>query len=335
MAKSDQKRGGTQRRNIMIKVSYVVFIVSVFALTGCSGLAVHQIGSNEYLGYKPIDPLPSSKVQQYDYTSKSFKECYWAEIVEKKIKLSLLSLQSAKVAVSRSDASGKVSYLPAAVTGESGSYQVTMDYMKYRIEDVNDRNGQYIGNGHVGVGLRIKANVVTKKANINLGGISAIGLEAKQSNLTGNITVDVVGIDSPDVTNLIPLTSEIDQTSIQNALQALASIKSKLWDDTTTITPHFVALQQAKENAETDIRSKITSSQLPPLSLYYLIGTITQTSYAYQIYETNKKYFDLLPAQSLARLDFEEHKDGKLVHVISTELGQQFLKGIGIMEAKR
>jgi len=59
----------------------------------------------------------------------------------------------------------------------------------------------------------------------------------------------VIGIDSPDVTNLIPLTSEIDQTSIQGALQALASIKTKISEADTRLTPHVVAIRQAKAGA--------------------------------------------------------------------------------------
>jgi len=77
--------------------------------------------------------------------------------------------------------------------------------MKYRVEDVSegaDGSGESLGTARIGVGLRIKAVVQTTEVGLNLGSLIAIGAE-------------VIGIDSPDVTNLIPLTSEIDQTSIQ------------------------------------------------------------------------------------------------------------------------
>ena len=51
----------------------------------------------------------------------------------------------------------------------------------------------------VGVGLRIRAQVVTDKSNLNLGSIANIGLEASNGNLRGGISVDIVGIDSKDV----------------------------------------------------------------------------------------------------------------------------------------
>jgi len=99
------------------------------------------------------------------------------------------------------------------------------------------------------VGLRIKAVVQTTEVGLNLGSLIAIGAEARRGTLRGGISVDVIGIDSPDVTNLIPLTSEIDQTSIQGALQALASIKTKISEADTRLTPHVVAIRQAKAGA--------------------------------------------------------------------------------------
>ncbi len=60
----------------------------------------------------------------------------------------------------------------------------------------------------------------------------------------------VIGNDSRDVTNLIPITSQLDQTSIQSALQALAAVKTKMWDSgETTLTPYIVAVQQRRDNS--------------------------------------------------------------------------------------
>ena len=46
-----------------------------------------------------------------------------------------------------------------------------MDYMKYRVEAIFDESNQFIGNGRVGVGIRIKAEVETTKKGVNLGSI--------------------------------------------------------------------------------------------------------------------------------------------------------------------
>lgn len=232
------------------------FALLTFLLILLSSCASNRtpVESSNYLGYKPIDPLPVSTVRYF--TGAAIENIYWESIRAPEDRRKLLPLQSAQVSVTESKSSGAISYLDGSVSAEKGNYEVIMDYMKYRVEDSFDSNGAYLGNGRIGVGLRIKAQVVTNKSNLNLGSIANIGLEASNGNLRGSISVDVIGIDSKDVTNLIPLTSEINQTSIQAALQALASIKAKLWDN-IDITPHLIAIKQSSPGNEAKIRESI------------------------------------------------------------------------------
>jgi hypothetical protein len=243
-----------------------VIVMLVVLLAGCASvnrLSLATDGSPEnYLGYQPIDPIPVQKVEVYDSSLNQMKDCYWESIQDKTKKRNLLPIQSAQVAVQKDDTAGKISYLVASLSGEAGSYTVTMDYMKYRVEDIyDDKTGEFIGCGRIGVGLRIKAIIKTSKADLNLGSLLAIGLEAKNGRLHGGLSVDVVGIDSEGVTNLIPLTSEIDQTSIQTALQALASIKTKIFADDTELTPHLVSIRQAKPGVNEKIKEATTNSR--------------------------------------------------------------------------
>ena len=239
-----------------MKKHYLPYILLLFI--GCkAAFPVSTIPKKNYLGYIPIDPLPVSMVSVYDHESNRNKEVYWKSITNADTVRSLLPLQSAQVSISKIDANGKINYTAASLSGEVGSYKVIMDYMKYMIQDVYDNDHKYIGSGRIGVGLRIKAEIVTSKVNLNVGSITAMGLEASMSNLSGGISIDIIGIDSENVTNLIPLTSEIDQSSIQSALQALASIKSKLWEKETRITPHLVAVQQSVPDSDSKIRKEL------------------------------------------------------------------------------
>lgn len=218
---------------------------------------------NDYLGYQPIDPLPAKRVEIYDGSNGQMEEALWVSITDGNQVRDLLPLQSAQVSVSRIDESGAIRYVSDSVTGGRGIYMVVMDYMKYRVEDVFDEKGQeYVGNGRIGVGLRIRAVVNTSQAKLNVGSLLALGLEAERKALQGSICVDVVGIDSADVTNLIPLTSEIDQTSIQAALQALASIKTKVFDGDTKLTPHLVAVRQARAGMAEVIKDETALARL-------------------------------------------------------------------------
>jgi len=224
--------------------------------------------SENFLGYQPIDPLPAESVMIYDASVNRLQEVFWASLQANKQVARLLPLQTAQVFVSKTDADGTASYLTASVSGKKGTYVVIMDYMKYRVEDViHQTSGDFIGSAKVGVGLRIKAVVETTEARLNLGSLLAIGVEARRGTVRGGISVDVIGIDSPDVTNLIPLTSEIDQTSIQSALQALASIKTKISDDTTELTPHVMAIRQARQGAAEQIKEQTTVARQRGIAL--------------------------------------------------------------------
>lgn len=224
-------------------------LVLVFLLSGC-GYTVNKFDKADYLGYQVVDPLPSKDVLREPTTA------------EKRRILRSLPLQSANVSVSQMDKNGTIKYLDGSLSSEAGAYEVVMDFLKYRVEPVKDPDSLQIGNMKVGVGLRIRAQVVSKKENLNLGSLLSIGGEAQSNNLKGYISVDVIGIDSKDVTNLIPLTAEIDQTSIQSALQALASIKSKIWDDSVELTPHIVAIKQTEPKNETKIRNIISVARV-------------------------------------------------------------------------
>lgn len=243
--------------------------LSIMTLSGCAifeseqAKLVQPIAGTSYKGYRVIDPLPVSKVVRFDSNTSSEVEVFWASISDKAEKRRLLPIQSSQVSVTNTDLSGSATYLVASVSGAAGEYIVVMDYMKYRVEQVFDTNNIFIGNGRVGVGLRIKASVQTSKASLNLGSVIALGLEAEKGNLSGGISVDVIGIDSEGVTNLIPMTSAIDQTAIQSALQALASVKAKLWEDDVSITPHLVAMTEVMAVNESKIRAIANKPPVP------------------------------------------------------------------------
>jgi len=154
----------------------------------------------------------------------------------------LLPNFSALVATYKFDSSLGVTYGPASLAANKGSYKVILDYVKYREEPILDSQNNYICQGRVGVGIRMIAEVKTTKADLNLGSLLAIGVAAKAGHLSGTLYVDVIGISSKEVNSLVPMSSVIDETSIQSALQALAAIKSKIFDAETKLSPHIIAV---------------------------------------------------------------------------------------------
>lgn len=220
----------------------------VMVATGCASTSPEMysegkvVSPKNYQEFIPIDPMPSPFFTTYD-SSEQPTTARWESLSSEQVSLRLPN-QTATIIVQKLDNSGSVKYLTAALTREAGSYRATLDYVKYLVEEVTDDTGEHVlGHYRVGVGLRIKADVKTTKEGIDLGSLFAIGLAAQQGDLRGQVSVDTIGLDSPVITQLFPLPSQIDETSIQKSLEALAAIKSKLSDKDTHLTPQIVAIK--------------------------------------------------------------------------------------------
>jgi hypothetical protein len=213
------------------------------ALFGCeTGKSVLQSGKTyeNFRGFEPIDPT------EYD---DSVSIVSAGSIVRKDIKtlksdeiFSFLNNETVLLSIGQLSAEGGISYLPITVSAKNTSYKVTMDYMKFATLAQKEGN-VFLGFKRVGVGLRLISLITTSEAGINIGDLSSIGLAAKTGKLTGTLMVEIVGIKSREVTNLLPLPSEINQTTIQNAMQSMATIKSKIYDDETGLYPQVMAVK--------------------------------------------------------------------------------------------
>lgn len=224
------------------KRSQILLIFSFLSLLiGCHPHGSREEIPSEFLGYQPEEPRRAMTTEVFDKETKKYKEVYWEDLSDSD-KRSLLTNQKVEITIGEYSISGKVSYFGSSVSRKKGVYRVVMDYFKYRFEPEYDESDKYLGSNRIGVGLRLKATVVTTEDNLKLSGPLSIGFEASRGKLTGTISLDVIGIDSKDITNLTPIAiSQIDQSSIASAMQAIGTIKSKIWDEGTTITPHLIA----------------------------------------------------------------------------------------------
>jgi hypothetical protein len=160
----------------------------------------------------------------------------------------LLPQHTSNVQVFKIDVDGKIAYLSAAVSSKVGVYKIIMDFAKFRDVPLYDKD-EFIGTAKVGVTLRVQAKVVTTDENLNLGSLFAIGAGAETKSLKGEVSAEIIGVDGKDITNILPLTSTIDQTSIENILQALATIKTKIWE-VKRVTPHLIGISNGKGSIE-------------------------------------------------------------------------------------
>lgn len=96
---------------------------------------------------------------------------------------------------------------------------------------------------YVGVGLRLTASIKVIKGNVNLSSLGSLAAAAEAGKLTGSLTVQTLGITGSNVSSSLPLPSEINQTTIQNAILSLGSIKAAMYNaDNTFIDPRVVGI---------------------------------------------------------------------------------------------
>lgn len=138
------------------------------------------------------------------------------------------------MAVGDVSADGKVTYLAASTGAKGRTYKVSLDYAKFRPEvgsGVDAGGTNHLFNYNVGVGLRITATFTTFDANVDLGSMFAIGLAAQQKRIAGTLSIETIGITGPSITPLLPMPSSIDTSTIQNAIQTMATVKAKMYDE--------------------------------------------------------------------------------------------------------
>jgi len=232
--------------------SYFFVSVICLVLAGCKTFgdtklagevpSVPILNAKDYKEYRPVDPIPVPFMNK-TLADGSVVSTDWSELSNEKIG-ALLPNQFSSMTIAKVDASGRLSYLVANTTADTGRYRVYLDYFKYRVERVvNEETKKAVGYGRVGVGMRLIAEIITTKTNIDLNSLLALGVAAKQGNVTGSITVDIIGIDPREVSNIISGSSTIDETSIQKSLEALAVIRSRLSDVNTRLTPQIVSVK--------------------------------------------------------------------------------------------
>lgn len=146
---------------------------------------------------------------------------------------------------------GSIIYTPFSVTKKGHTYVVSMDYTKYtsvRMNEGDDESSKELFDHYtiivkVGIGIRVTASFIAAEDSIRIGSLYGIGLAAQQNKISGTLKVQTIGISGKDISSLIPMPSEINVTTIQDAIQAIGGIKAKIYDTTNvTIQPQAFSI---------------------------------------------------------------------------------------------
>ena len=149
----------------------------------------------------------------------------------------LLTNISTNITQSSKDASGGIGGIFSASHSQK---QYVIDFMKWRAEPLITTDDKALGWVRVGAGLRLIVNI-TKDDGSASGSLFALAVSAKAGKVDGSISTELIGMDSKEVTQAMPFTVDLSEGNIQKVVEALAIVKTKLYDDTTTVLPNLIA----------------------------------------------------------------------------------------------
>jgi hypothetical protein len=82
---------------------------------------------------------------------------------------------------------------------------------------------------YVGVGLRLTADIEVLKGTVNLASLGSIAASVEAGRSTGSLTVQTLGISGEKIDSSLPLPSKLNQTTIENAILSLGSMKALIY----------------------------------------------------------------------------------------------------------
>ena len=147
---------------------------------------------------------------------------------------------------------------------ENSNYRIAPAFKvldgKTTIDATNPLTEEYSIPIFVGAGLRMTANVRVLQGSVNLNSLGAIGLAVEAGELEGSLVVQTLGVSGQQVAGLLPLPSELNTTTVQNAIVALGSIKAIIHDEDTIFTPRVLGFYQSYSISNPKIVNAMVSS---------------------------------------------------------------------------
>lgn len=250
-----------------------IFLIAV-TLSGCASWTIPATPgdpqSAQSYGYNPIDSLPVTVSPENATREK---------------KLEALPDETMRLAIGQLDGKAGISFGPATAGVAGNNYVVILDYTKFTTKSFGVKKTSTVGGDrvsvalttdpnpdvvvpvYVGVGLRLTANVTVKEGSVDLGNLFALGAAAQAKKISGTLVIQSLGLSGEGVSPLIPIPSEINPTTVQNALMAIGAIKAKMYDGKITVVPRVVGVYNNLGGGQKTINGFISTILEKPLTI--------------------------------------------------------------------
>jgi hypothetical protein len=141
---------------------------------------------------------------------------------------------------------GEDVYIPLFSTVDNAIYQPGSEsYTVIRTVPAKNDNTPYVQFNipvYIGIGLRATSIVNILDASVHLSGLGVIGADAQANKLTGTLIIQSLGINSKSISSVFPVESTLNQTSVENALVAVGTMKSEIYNTDTNLNARVVGL---------------------------------------------------------------------------------------------
>ena len=205
--------------------------------------------------YEPIEPLPVSNYSVFEAADGKYQSVTkpWPTLQGQPGMLDAEQIRGLLPNIS-----SDVRVYDLGVKGAAGPFfsaareekQIVIDFMKYRVEPINDADGKFLFYGRVGAGMRLTIDIETTDASLNLASLVGLAASAEAGKTKGEILTSVIGVTSSDITLSAPLSAYLSAQSIQAILQAFSAIRSKFHENEVQLSPHIVARLACRSNPD-------------------------------------------------------------------------------------
>lgn len=232
-------------KKFFVSLIVLAFTTSVSAQFLSSKPENYAVGAENYIDFIPIAPIQiKSNVTSATSNNQIVTQSALEMSMDKQSVLNFIPNESMETTIQRFNADGTVSYLYSGRSLKKGTYRLIIDYNKYIIQSIEGEGADScVGYAKIGVGLRIVANVNALKNNIDISSLVALGKAAANGSISGSVGYEVLGIESKEITAIIPINSEITSSINQVFLQAIGVVKGKIYDADTRLYPQVIAIK--------------------------------------------------------------------------------------------
>jgi len=268
-----------------MKINRLIIIVLLITASGCSLISnpvttpqtLGDLANVPSFGYTPIDPVPATVDSCFTKGNSITR---------------ILTDETIRLAIGSINGFANVSYGRDFVGYRGKRYLVILDYIKYTTipytvnvwRDTTRIHIRYLTTGdptlnppyddknvvfgetstlplYVGVGLRITADVTVNSDSLSLD-LFGLGVAASANKANGTLVVQTLGVSGENISPLLPLPSKLNETTIENAIVSLGTIKAKIYEPATILAPKVLGFYNNIGGIGLELTTNVISSIL-------------------------------------------------------------------------